>query len=547
MGKKGKWFSAVKNAFRSSTKDSEKAIKGDVPVKVADKQEKEVQIEKKKHAKDKRRWSFGKSAQRENATETAKQVKPQPIPSQKTLNQSEEQNKHALAVAAATAAAAEAAVAAAQAAAEVVRLTGAARPSSYGGISREDWAAIKIQTAFRGYLARRALRALRGLVRLQALVRGHTVRRQAISTLRCMQALVRVQARVRARRVRMSEEGQAVQRQLWQRRQQEILAQKGISVDGEEQETWDDSVQSMEAIEAKKLEKQEAALKRERALAYAFSHQLWRSAPKQSSSMFIDGEPDKPHWGWSWLERWMAARPWESRIFENKSEVSVDDLRVKILGIDSGKPPTNNNISTPTKSRMQLKGSTASAIQQQKIAQHSPMTPTVRKPSTVAVRSASPRIGQIADEELMGSAVSTARSTHSMYSLGPRFLTVKNSVAGSSIKDDESLVSSPAVPNYMTATQSARAKARSLSNPKQRPGTPEKEHLSSAKKRLSFPISEASIGSAYSTPKHSRSFAFPQRSPSVKGILVPINTELNAATPREGNGETLHTPRVDAR
>jgi hypothetical protein len=62
---------------------------------------------------------------------------------------------------------------------------------------------------------------------LQALVRGHSVRRQAILTLRCMQALVRVQARVRARRVRMSEEGQAIQRQLWQRRQQELLASKG--------------------------------------------------------------------------------------------------------------------------------------------------------------------------------------------------------------------------------------------------------------------------------------------------------------------------------
>ena len=70
--------------------------------------------------------------------------------------------------------------------------------------------------------ARRALRALRGLVRLKSLIQGQSVKRQATTTLRCMQTLARVQSQVRGRRIRMSEENQALQRQLQQKHEREL-------------------------------------------------------------------------------------------------------------------------------------------------------------------------------------------------------------------------------------------------------------------------------------------------------------------------------------
>ncbi|KAL1210950.1 Protein IQ-DOMAIN 27 [Cardamine amara subsp. amara] len=110
-----------------------------------------------------------------------------------------EQNKHAIAVATATASAAEAAVSAAKAAAAVVKLTSEGRAGDII-MRKELWATVKIQKVFRGSLARKALRALKGIVKLQALVRGYLVRKRAAAMLQSIQALIRVQTAIRFKR-----------------------------------------------------------------------------------------------------------------------------------------------------------------------------------------------------------------------------------------------------------------------------------------------------------------------------------------------------------
>ncbi|KAM1576036.1 hypothetical protein PS2_032268 [Malus domestica] len=453
MGKKG-WFSSVKKALSPDSKKKEQ-----------------------RSDQSKKKW-FGKQKYPEfESTSYQPSIILPPLPPReevKLTNVENEHNNDAYSVPVTTTvtptAVAEAAVSVApptQAVVEVVRLP---TTTQYAGKSREEVAAIKIQTAFRGYLARRALRALRGLVRLKSLIEGSVVKRQATNTLRCMQTLSRVQSQIRSRRIRMLEENQALQRQLLLKHAKELETLRL----GDE---WDDSIQSKEQVEANLLSKHEAAMRRERALAYAFSHQKnGKNTTKSVNPMFMD--PSNPTWGWSWLERWMAARPWESRGMTDK-DMQDDHASVKSAsrGISAGE--INKSYA-----RYLLNSDKQSPTASEKPSHpgfRSPSSPS-RPASKVARKlkpAASPRGSRVPDSD-----------TKSMVSVQSTQLR-RHSIAGSSVRDDESLDSSPAVPSYMVPTKSARAKSR-LQSPAEKNGITEKDLMpESAKKRLSFPASPA--------------------------------------------------------
>ncbi|GAB4843335.1 IQ-domain [Ancistrocladus abbreviatus] len=199
MGKAGKWI----KSFLTGKKDKEKERNPSTCLSsVATNTSTTPIVIPPSTPKERRRWSFRRSSATAGPKDfnsgdgTAITAAPAWIESER------DQKNHALAVAAATVAAADAAVAAAQAAAAVICLTAT---NDWKASAIEEAAAIKIQSVFRSHLARKALRALRGLVKLQALVRGHLVRKQATATLRCIQALVTAQARALAQRIKAVE------------------------------------------------------------------------------------------------------------------------------------------------------------------------------------------------------------------------------------------------------------------------------------------------------------------------------------------------------
>ncbi|XP_057784630.1 protein IQ-DOMAIN 12 isoform X2 [Salvia miltiorrhiza] len=292
----------------------------------------------------------------------------------------EEQRKHALAVAIATAAAADAAVAAANAAAEVVRLTSA--PHSHR-LRSQHAAAIRIQSTYRGHLARKALSALRGLVKLQAVIRGELVRRSVVRKLSSMAFLADLKKpRAEKKRVPTLLECLSQSESRHSLGRKEGIKSEEMRLRCSTQRTWDLSLISKDSVEALYLQKQEAIARRERMKQYSFSHRERRNDES--------------------LQELMSRK---SSRFDQYLELEPEKLKT----VDAS------------------------------------------------------RLGQLR----LRSACKNERmeEVNSPFSQPRRsFCHVKHR----SIGDDGSLPSSPIFPAYMAATESAKARSRSLSTPKQR-------------------------------------------------------------------------------
>ncbi|URE14515.1 IQ-domain [Musa troglodytarum] len=181
--------------------------------------------------------------------------------------------------------------------------------------------AVIVQSAIRGYLARKKLFKLESIVKLQAAVRGHLVRRQAIETFRCIQAVIRMQALVRAHHARQ-------------------LVEKSSPEDKNFQGKGDYFEKSKTSI--KKL------------LSNKLARQLLETTPR-TKTIYIRCEPLKSDSAWKWLERWMAVASsgLSQRHEQNLNQDSCAlDGSAKMADNDSAKEITHSDSSALSDSKL---------------------------------------------------------------------------------------------------------------------------------------------------------------------------------------------------
>ncbi|XP_006358875.1 protein IQ-DOMAIN 14 [Solanum tuberosum] len=357
-------------------------------------------------------------------------------------------SNRAIAVAEATAVVAEAAIAAAQAAAAGVKLTnsgratttttngGAAAVTMWNGISlsssavvgkkkgaaagnRENWAAVVIQSLFRAYLSRRALRALKGLVKLQALVRGHIIRQQTADYLRQMQAISRAQSRARAGRSQVSGSPHS-------------------------------STKSVQFLHDPTTPEKFEHVIRARSLKHDETSMLKRNTSKSN---------------------WKAIDSEKARIRPQGSSArtsSIDDEKSdKILEIDTGKPhvtPKQRNLFHSSHLSLNSDQYSYSLTTSKESTAHQ----TVPSPSSCGNQPLSPLKF---NEDLDEACFCTADNSPQFYSASSKGGSSKRGPFTPTKSDgSRSYMSGYSDhPSYMSYTESSKAKVRSMSAPKQRP------------------------------------------------------------------------------
>lgn len=168
----------------------------------------------------------------------------------------------------------------------------------------------------------------------------------------------------------------------------------------------------------------------------------------------------------------MATKQWET-----SSRASTDYRRdsIKTVEIDSLKTINGR------RSRCQ------SPIHRHSIASPHHRSPAIPSPGTPSLisKSRSPQVRPASPRCLKEERSYSTANTPSLRS-APRV-----SSAFAAVSEGNNAAAAANIPNYMAATESAKARIRSQSAPRQRPATPERERGgSAARKRLSYPIPE---------------------------------------------------------
>lgn len=158
-------------------------------------------------------------------------------------------------------------------------------------------ATIIVQAAIRGYQARGTFKTLKGIIPLQAYIRGQLVRRRAMSTLYCVKSIVKFQALARGYKVRHSDIGLAVQK---------------IFKDTK----FPNSVGVVTSTREAKLSDN------------IFVHKLLASSPSAVSPNLKYNSGEEHNLAWEWLHRWTKSHFWVP-LQEAKKLDSVSDKKNK--------------------------------------------------------------------------------------------------------------------------------------------------------------------------------------------------------------------------